>query len=113
MIYFQPVLTEEEQDRDDMPSFVVYRDYENVKADYPSHDIQVLSYDDVEDPDFVDVNYGAGMNWDALNFDLGYFWAKVSQYLTEKQQDEIIKDIVEYHNRIDLNDKQLKAWYYD
>jgi hypothetical protein len=102
MIYFQPLLTEKEQDRDELPSFYVYLKYENVKADYPRHDIIVLNYNDVENPEFVDVNYGTGMNWDEISVDIVYFWAMVSQYLTPQQQDEIVSDLIEHHNRSEL-----------
>lgn len=52
--YYQPVLTEQEMIQHDFYSFQVYGSLDNVKRDFPNHEIKEYFGDDIESPTFVD-----------------------------------------------------------
>lgn len=54
MVYFQPILTEDEQEKYNLNSFEAYRYYDNVRKDFPKKDIRVLKDNDIEMPVFID-----------------------------------------------------------
>lgn len=54
MIYFQPVLTEKEWETGDLSTFMVYRNLDNAKEDYPNKIIAAYKTGDIEQPTFVD-----------------------------------------------------------
>lgn len=57
-VYYQPILTTEEWETGNLPSFGVYKYFENAKLDYPDKVIAAYSGNDIEEPTYMDVeNY--------------------------------------------------------
>lgn len=53
-VFYQPILSKEEWEKGELPSFGVYRELANAKEDYPKHDIAAYEEGDIENPTFVD-----------------------------------------------------------
>jgi hypothetical protein len=53
MVYYQPILSNEEWESGELSSFMVYRELKNAKLDYPNHQIAAFLDDDIEEPTFV------------------------------------------------------------
>lgn len=53
-VFYQPIMSGKELEKHDLASFMVYRNYENAKQDFPDIPIGAFTEDDIENPTFID-----------------------------------------------------------
>lgn len=51
---YQPVLTPEEWETGNFPSFGAYENLERAKEDFPNREIEALNENDIEEPTYFD-----------------------------------------------------------